>query len=65
MPDTASVNISTRFTRKWVLRAYAFVASAFLLDDCPDFIVRLSGPQYRIEGGKWKRLEWKTERVTQ
>lgn len=48
------VNISTRFTLLWVLKAYAHVASCFGATDAPDFMIKLAGGQYRVDTGKWR-----------
>lgn len=57
MATDARINVSMRFKRKWVLTTYANVAACFGVQTCPDIVFRLSGPQWRIDSGKWRRLE--------
>lgn len=54
MATGAKMNVSIQFKRFWAAKAYAYVAGCFGATDCPEWVIRLAGGQYRIDGGKWR-----------
>lgn len=53
MATEHKLNVHFRLKRRWLLVSYAHAAACFGASDCPEWVIRLAGCQYRIGGGKW------------